>query len=155
MEKLKDFFSADDEKLIEAAIQEAEKDTSGEIRVHVEKKGGDQPMMVARRAFEKLGMRNTELHNGVLFVVAVEDKKFVILGDDGINQKVPDGFWNEVKDLVIEGFKKGRFADGLSEGIRLAGKQLAIFFPHQKDDVDELSNKISYAGEGEFADAGK
>lgn len=147
MEKLKDFFSEDDEKLIETAIKEAEKETSGEIRVHLEKNGGDEPMKFARKAFEKLGMRNTELHNGVLFVLAVEDRKFVILGDDGINQKVPDGFWNEVKDIVIDKFKKGLFADGLSEGIRLAGKQLATFFPYQKGDVDELSNAISYADE--------
>lgn len=147
MGDLRSFFTNDDEKLIVSAIQMAEQNTSGEIRVHIEKSCKEEPLQVARKAFEKLGMRNTELHNGVIFVLSIEDKKFIILGDDGINKKVPEGFWNDVKDTVIAKFKEGLFSEGLSEGIKLAGKQLAEFFPCQKDDVDELSNAISYADE--------
>ena len=148
MKSLRSFFTADDEKRILSAVQEAESRTSGEIRVHIERKAGKDPMRVAREAFESLGMRNTELHNGVLFVLALEDRQFVVLGDDGINEKVPDGFWDEVKDVVLGHFRKNLFAQGLAEGIKLAGEQLSTFFPHQKEDVNELPNAISYADEG-------
>ena len=147
MEIPKKFFTEDDEKRILSAIREAESRTSGEIRVRIEGKGGKDPMVVARKAFEALGMRKTELHNGVLFVLITEEKTFVILGDDGINKKVPPDFWNKVKDLVLDHFRKGLFAEGLSEGIKLAGEQLATFFPYQKEDANELPDAISYAGE--------
>ena len=148
MEDLRSFFSKDDEYEILRAIQAAEACTSGEIRVHIEKKAGKDPLKVARQAFETLGMRNTDLHNGVLFLLAVDDRQFAILGDDGINTKVPDDFWDNVKDTVLDHFRKNDFTRGLAEGIRLAGKQLATYFPHQKGDVDELPNAISYADEG-------
>lgn len=145
---LRNFFTNDDERLILSAVREAESQTSGEIRVHIEKKAGKHPLKVARKAFEALGMRDTELHNGVLFVLALEDRQFIILGDDGINEKVPDGFWDEVKDVVLNHFRENRFAQGLAEGIQLAGVQLSTFFPHQKGDINELPDAISYADEG-------
>jgi len=145
---LRDFFPEADKKLILSAIQEAESCTSGEIRVHIVKKAGKRPLAVARKAFENLGMRKTELHNGVLFILALEDRKFVVLGDDGINEKVPDGFWDKVRDVVIENFRNDLFSKGLAEGIKLAGEQLAGFFPHQAKDVNELPDAISYADEG-------
>ena len=148
MERLEDFFTEQDTELILAAIQKAESRTSGEIRVRVEKKAGGDPMSTARKAFEALGMRETELHNGVLFLLAVQDKQFVILGDDGIDANVPDDFWDSVKNSVLEHLRKGRFADGLTEGIRLAGEQLAEYFPYQKGDVNELPDAISYADDG-------
>ncbi len=148
MENPKKFFTEDDEKRILSAIKKAESCTSGEIRVRLERKGGKDPMAVARKAFEAIGMRKTELHNGVLFVLITEEKTFVILGDDEINKKVPSDFWNKVKDVVLEHFRKGLFAEGLSEGIKLAGEQLAIFFPYQKADTNELPDAISYADEG-------
>ena len=147
MATLKEFFSEEDRTSIVQAIKEAELNTSGEIRVRVEAEAGEEPMQVARKAFELLGMRETELHNGVLFFVSVEDRKFVILGDDGINEKVPDNFWDSVRDTVVGNFKEGSFAKGLSEGIKMAGEQLASFFPYQKDDIDELPNAISFADE--------
>ena len=147
MAALRDFFNEEDRKSITAAIMEAESRTSGEIRVRVEAKGGDDPMQAVRNAFEALGMRNTELHNGIMFFLGIEDRKFAILGDDGINEKVPENFWDSVRDIVIANFREGRFARGLAEGIRMAGEQLASFFPHQKDDVDELPNAISFADE--------
>jgi len=147
MRSLKSFFSPSDEKAILEAIREAESRTSGEIRVRVERKAGKDPMAVAHRAFDTLGMRNTELHHGVLFLVAIEDRTFVILGDDGINAKVPPRFWNKVRDVVIKHFRKKAFVKGLAEGIKLAGEQLATFFPHQAADVNELPDAISYADE--------
>ena len=148
MENQKKFFTGDDEKRILSAIKEAESCTSGEIRVRIEKKGGKYPMKVARKAFEAIGMRKTELHNGVLFVLITEARTFVVLGDDGINKKVPSDFWDKVKDVVLDHFRKGLFSEGLAEGIKLAGEQLAIFFPCQKADINELPDAISYADEG-------
>lgn len=105
-------------------------------------------MALTRKAFDSLGMRNTALHNGILFVLFLEDKKFAILGDDGINKKVPDGFWNKVKDAVQDHFRKGLFTEGLVEGIKATGAQLATFFPYQRQDKNELPDAISYAAEG-------
>ncbi|HJW85650.1 MAG TPA: TPM domain-containing protein [Candidatus Brocadiaceae bacterium] len=148
MKTLKGFFTPNDEKRILTAICEAESRTSGEIRVRIERKAGKDTMALTRKAFESLGMRNTALHNGTLFVLFLEDKKFAILGDDGINKKVPDGFWNKVKDTVQEHFRKGLFTEGLVEGIKEIGVQLATFFPHQRQDKNELPDAISYATEG-------
>jgi uncharacterized membrane protein len=93
-------------------------------------------------------MRKTSLRNGVLFFLGVNQRRFVVLGDDGINQKVPEGFWDSVRDIVQEHFRKGLFAEGLAEGIRRAGKQLATFFPCERGDINELPNAISYGREG-------
>jgi len=155
METLRDFFTKEDESFILSAIQEAESQTSGEIRLRIEKNAGEDAMGTARKAFENLGMRNTELHNGILFVLALEDRKFIILGDDGINQKVPEGFWDDVRNLVIEHFQNKLFAKGLAEGIKLAGKQLSTFFPCQEGDVNELTNEISYSDEDIIEGGGK
>ena len=147
MEKLRDFFTQEDEAVILSAIQKAERKTSGEIRVRIEKNAGDNALAVARKAFEALGMRKTELHNGILFVLTLEDRTFTILGDDGIDAKVPDDFWKSVKDIVLEHFRNGQFVKGLAEGVILAGKQLADFFPYQEGDTNELPDAISYADE--------
>lgn len=148
MARLKDFFTDEDERAILAAIRQAEARTSGEIRVRVEARAGDDPLAAARVAFESLGMRATALHNGVLFYLAVEDKTFVILGDDGIDAKVPEGFWDAVRDAVIERFRQGAFGAGLAAGIERAGEQLATYFPCAEDDVNELPDAISFGDEG-------
>ena len=103
---IKTFFTEIQQKSIQLAIESAELNTSGEIRVHIDSKCKGDVMKVATKVFEKLGMHNTELRNGVLFYLAVEDKKFAILGDKGINEAVPSDFWNIVKNLMIEEFKK-------------------------------------------------
>jgi len=94
--------------------------------------------------FEKLAMHKTELRNGVLFYLALEDHKFAILGDAGINQKVEEDFWECTKEVVIEKLKEGLFAEGLAEGIIRAGERLKEHFPYQSDDVNELSDEISF-----------
>ena len=149
MKDITNFFTENDEKIILDAIREAESQTSGEIRVRIDKKTNGDEVDSARKAFELLGMRNTELHNGVLFYLATEEKKFVILGDDGINEKVPNNFWVKVKDVVLKNFRKNDFAKGLAEGIILAGQQLSTFFPLQNDDINELPDAISYSEDGD------
>lgn len=139
------FLSKEEEEFIVEAIKKAEKQTSGEIRIHVE---GDCKYDVIDRAvnvFEKLGMASTELRNGVLIYVAVNDRKLAIIGDKGINEKVPDNFWDAIKQDMQEHFKKGQFTEGLIKAITKAGEQLKAHFPHGgAQDTDELSNQISY-----------
>ncbi|HQA75971.1 MAG TPA: TPM domain-containing protein [Salinivirgaceae bacterium] len=143
--KSKDFFSAEQQQQIIEAIGEAELNTSGEIRVHIDTKCKTKnPLDRAVQMFKKLEMHKTDMHNGVLIYLSVSDRKFAIIGDEGIDQKVPHDFWDNTKNLMIDHFKKGEMALGLTEGIKLAGLQLKEFFPYQTTDVDELPNKISF-----------
>ena len=138
------FLSKEEKTDILAAISDAELQTSGEIRLHVESRCTGDVLDRAATVFETLTMHKTELRNGVLFYLATEDRMFAILGDGGIHAAVPDGFWNEVKDIVIGGLAKGKPAEGLASGIRLAGQQLSTHFPVKANDVNELSNDISF-----------
>lgn len=137
------FFTKEQEEQIIASIRKAEKNCSGEIRVHLESQSGKDPYKRATAVFEELGMHKTQARNGVLFYLATEDHKFTILGDKGIDEKCEDNFWEEIKDTVISKFKEGDFVGGLTLGISMAGKALSTHFPHQMDDEDELSNEIS------------
>ena len=141
---IKNYFTEIEKKQIVEAIKEAELNTSGEIRLHVEGSCKADVLDRAAYIFEKLDMHKTELRNGVLFYLAVADKKFAILGDAGINAKVPENFWDEIKETVISHFKLGKHADGLSLGIKMAGEKLKAGFPYQSDDVNELSDEISF-----------
>jgi len=143
MSKVEDFLTADQEKALVEAINIAEKNTSGEIRVHIEKSTDLPPMERALEVFHYLKMDATALRNGVLFYIAVESKKFAILGDEGINNKVPENFWDSEKELVFSYFKKGEFSKGLELAILEVGKNLKHYFPYQSDDSNELSNEIS------------
>lgn len=140
----KDLFNEAEQQQIVSAIKEAEKNTSGEIRVHIERKCNEEVLDHAAFMFEELEMHKTELRNGVLIYLAVEDRQLAILGDAGINLKVPKGFWDDTRDVMIANFKNGDFAKGLSEGILKAGEQLKVHFPYQSDDVNELSDEISF-----------
>lgn len=141
----KDFsLKTKDENEIVEAIRTAEKSTSGEIRVHLEKSSGSQDIFErAMEVFHQLKMDNTKEENGVLIYVAVEDRNFVIYGDKGINDKVEDDFWESTKDVILNHFKKGNFKQGLVDGILMAGEQLKRHFPWQEDDENELSDQIS------------
>ncbi len=141
---MKDFLSEDDKKKIIDAIKEAELNTSGEIRVHIESRCKGNVLDRAAYIFKKLKMYKTEQRNGVLFYLAYKDRKFAILGDAGINSKVPDDFWDRIKERMAEKFKEGRFVEGLTEGIKESGLQLKTHFPYQTDDVNELSDDISF-----------
>jgi len=141
---VENFFSKEEKKQITDAIAQAELNTSGEIRLHVEGKCKIDVLDRAAYVFEKLEMNKTAQRNGVLFYLAVYDRKFAILGDGGINQVVPANFWDEIKETMLGFFKDGKFADGLAKGILMAGEQLKSNFPYQSDDVNELSDEISF-----------
>jgi uncharacterized membrane protein len=142
--KASTFFSEEQQAQILAAVKEAENETSGEIRVHIETSFEGDVLDRAAWVFKKLDMHKTEERNGVLFYLAVNDRKYAIIGDAGINAKVPAGFWNCISELLMKKFKEGKFTEGLSEGIILAGRQLKAHFPFNKDDVNELSDDISF-----------
>jgi uncharacterized membrane protein len=130
---------------IKSAIAAAELNTSGEIRVHVENHCNEDVMDRAAHIFEKLEMHKTKERNGVLFYLGIKERLFAIIGDAGINAKVPADFWETTKQTVLENFKAGKFTEGLSEGILMAGEQLKTHFPYNaKTDTNELSDEISF-----------
>jgi uncharacterized membrane protein len=141
------FFNKEQEQQILQAIASAEKNTSGEIRVHLEARCKGDTLDRAAFLFAKLEMQKTKLRNGVLFYLAVNDKKFAIIGDAGINSTVPGNFWEDIKDTMQQHFLNSKFSEGLSKGIQMAGEQLKKHFPYQDDDINELSDEISYGKE--------
>jgi len=138
------FFSKQEKEDIALAIKNAELDTSGEIRVHIEEKCKGDVLDRAADIFKKLEMHKTELRNGVLFYLAVKNRKFAVIGDAGINKVVPGNFWDEVRDIMLNHFRDSKFTQGLVEGIELAGQQMKQYFPYGKDDINELSDEISF-----------
>lgn len=138
------FFSGKEKAQIQSAVQAAEKNTSGEIRVHLEYKAVGPVYGHAQKVFQKIGMTKTSERNGVLIFLATHDKKFAVLGDVGINEKVPEGFWSDVVQIMQEHFKENKFAEGISEATLRIGEKLKAYFPYQANDKNELSNSISY-----------
>jgi uncharacterized membrane protein len=143
MTKVEAFLSAQDEQQVIEAIKIAEKNTSGEIRVHIETINESPSLQRAKEVFSFLNMDQTKQQNGVLFYVAVESKQFAIYGDRGIYQQVSKDFWNEEKELVINHFLKNENAKGLIVAIEKVGEKLKKLFPITSDDTNELSNEIS------------
>ena len=137
--KAKDFLSAQQQERLVAAIKEAEKNTSGEIRIHLDDTCSGDPMKRAGQVFRFLRMDRTALRNGVLIYLACESKVFAIIGDKGINEAVPEGFWNDIKESMTGYFRKGEFTEGL-------GEKLKSYFPYSKDDVNEQPDDISFGG---------
>ncbi|PIF01565.1 MAG: hypothetical protein CR994_00555 [Maribacter sp.] len=143
MSRVENFLTEGEEQEIVKAIVDAEKNTSGEIRVHLEPHTKNNLLDRAKEVFHLLKMDNTKEENGVLIYVAVNDRKFAIYGDRGIDKAVPEGFWDTTRDTIASHFKGGRFKQGLIEGVLKAGKELEIHFPWHHGDVNELSNEIS------------
>jgi len=141
---MKSHFSPEDQQKIVEAIKIAELNTSGEIKVHIESHCKYDVIDRAADVFNKLGMANTTLRNGVLIYLAITDHRFAIIGDKGINEKVPDHFWADTRDTMQKKFKEQRFTDGLVEGIIKAGEQLKSHFPYSKSDTYELNDQISF-----------
>ena len=141
----RNFFSKEEQGQIVEAIKLAENKTSGEIRVHLENqcKGGDA-LDRASHLFAMLDMHKTELRNGVLIYLATDDRKFCILGDAGINAKVPEDFWEDITAKSISLFKEGKFVEGMVHAITQSGEKLKADFPVAEDDVNELSDEISF-----------
>ena len=141
--KLEDFLTQNEEQEIINAIRTAEEKTSGEIRVHLERTSKIDIYDRALEVFHFLKMDNTKLQNGVLIYVAIDEKSFVIYGDKGINDVVPQNFWDSIKEIMVSHFKKRNFKQGLVEGIIKAGEELQNHFPWEYIDKNELPDNIS------------
>ncbi len=140
----KNFFSKKEQELITSAIKQAELNTSGEIRVHIESTCSEDVLDKAVEVFYQLKMDKTQLNNGVLIFLSFVDKKMAIIGGKGIDEVVSNNFWNSTKDLMIQNFKEGKITEGLVSGITEAGEQLKNHFPYQENDINELSDDISF-----------
>ncbi len=143
MSHVEEFLTSEEEQEIVDAILEAERNTSGEIRVHIEATTNIDHFSRAQQVFHFLKMDNTKDENGVLIYVAVDDHKFVIYGDRGIDKAVPRGFWDSTKEVIETHFKKGDFKQGIVAGILRAGKELEAHFPWNHGDSNELSDAVS------------
>ncbi|MBI2269042.1 MAG: TPM domain-containing protein [Bacteroidetes bacterium] len=144
MPTAKDFFTLQQQDALKQAIIDAEDNTSGEIRLHIDNKCPGEPMQKAVDVFAILKMQKTELRNGVLFYLAVQDRKFAILGDAGIHAVVPDNFWDNIKSEMQSYFKEEKFTEGLCIAIGKAGEQLKKHFPYKQNDVNELKDEVSF-----------
>ncbi|MDP5120372.1 MAG: TPM domain-containing protein [Spirosomaceae bacterium] len=139
------FLTEEQQKLIVEAIKEAELATSGEVKVHVEEKcPADDPVKRATKLFSYLALHKTAQRNGVLFYLAYGDRKFAVIGDEGIDKAVTALFWDSTKEILRNHFAKEQYTEGLCAGINEAGKQLKKYFPYQSDDKNELSDDISF-----------
>lgn len=137
-------FTTEQKEAMVNAIREAEKNTSGEIRIHIENRCKKEVLDRASEVFAELKMHKTAMRNGVLVYIALEDKKLAILGDAGINTKVPSDFWDGIKNQMVEKFKAGQVTEGISEAVLKVGESLKAYFPYQKDDTNELPDDISF-----------
>ena len=140
---MSDLLTAVDEARIVEAIRAAEALTSGEIRVHLERRSGGRPIDAARRWFVRLGMDRTRERNGVLFYLAVDERLFAVIGDAGIHDRVGDAFWEGLRDAMAGAFTAGDHAGGLVRAIGEAGRRLAEHFPRRGDDANELPDEVS------------
>ena len=139
-----DFFTKEEEATIIQAIREAERNTSGEIRVHIEHHCHDKALVAAVEVFERLEMHKTKARNGILIFLAPERREFAILGDKGIDEVVPPDFWKEERDILLSYFKKEAFAEGIVKVIQQIGEKLKDHFPYEAGDINELPDEISY-----------
>lgn len=137
------FFDETEREAIREAIAAAEEQTSGEIRLHLARRTRGDVLAAAQVAFHAIGMTRTAARNGVLIYLSVEDRRFAIVGDEGIDRVVPEGFWDEIKETMRQRFAADRFAEGIAEAVRRVGEKLRAYFPLQAGDVNELPDDIS------------
>ena len=138
------FFTREEKEQLKQCIRDAEMNTSGEIRIHVETFFTGEVLDRAATVFARLNMHKTELRNGVLLYLAVVNKKYAVLGDVGINSVVPGDFWNEVKGVMEEHFRNSRFSQGLCLAVAMVGEHLKKHFPRHNHDINELTDEISF-----------
>src|SRR5262245_34826513 len=138
-------FSENDLDAIAAAVAEAERGTSAEIRVHLERRLPRRSDALARatRLFTRLGMHATAERNGVLLYLAVHDRKLAIVGDQGVHAHVGEPYWQRVRDAMVERLRAGAPRDAVVHAVTDVGLVLNKFFPRRPDDTNELSNEVS------------
>lgn len=139
------FFSVKEKARIQNAIETVEKETSAEFRVHLERRQkGRDIFEQAAEAFERIGMTATKERNGILIFLCPETRSFAVLGDAGINSRVPAEFWKEVTQGMASEFRQDRFADGITAALDKIGAQVKKHFPRSGGDRNELSDGLSH-----------
>lgn len=138
------FLTGQQEQQVIDAIADAENKTSGEIRVHIEERCKKNPLTRAAYIFRKLGMDQTELQNGVIIYIAVEDHKAAVFAGKGIYEQVQENYWQDVLNIIINHFKKKEFEQGIEKAVVKVGEKLKELYPVQADDENELTDEISY-----------
>lgn len=141
---VRQFLGEEDFAAIDQAIKAFEKRTSGELVVSFQLISRGDPYREGRRIFKRLKLHQTRERNAVLVVIFLNSRKFAVLGDQGIDEKVPAGFWDQTVATMGAHFREQRYREGLVEGIQLLGGQLAEHFPYREDDVDELSDEVRF-----------
>lgn len=137
-------FNEEEQQRIRRAIEDAEKLTSGQIRVCIEKTCSENVLDRAAKYFHQLDMHKTKLRNGVLIYLATVDRKFAIIGDRGLNKLVPKNFWDDTKEDMLNYFKHGDLVEGIVTGLKIAGEHLQKYFPHKLDNANELPDDIAF-----------
>jgi len=140
---MRHFFSKLDSDRIVEAIAEAEKKSSGQVRVHVTHRKPENLEQRAERRFEKLGMTRTAHRNGVLIYIAPKLRRFRILGDTGVHEKCGDEFWKETAAEMEDLFRRGEFTEGVVKGVQKAGDLLALHFPREAGASNELADEVT------------
>ncbi len=141
---VRNFFTPEQQAAIRDAIVKAEHETTGEIRLHIERNCDGDPFQRAVAVFHRLHMNKTKYHNAVLFYLAVNHKKLAVVGDESIHAIASDEFWQTIKDHIVAKFKDGKYTEGLCEGIAMTGEKLKSHFPHTIDKNYELPDEISF-----------
>jgi uncharacterized membrane protein len=137
-------FTDEEQQRIRMAIEDAEQHTSGQLRVCIEKTCSETVLDRAAKYFHQLDMHKTKLRNGVLIYVAVVDRKFAIIGDAGINKVVPENFWDDTRDDMLQHFKAGNLVEGIVTGLEISGNHLQKYFPHKDGGNNELPDDIAF-----------
>lgn len=138
------YFTKEECVEMSAAIALAEKNSSAEVRVHFDSKCEGDPYKRAISVFGSLKMYETELRNGVLIYIAMDDKKMAIVGDSGIDAVVGDGFWEDTIAMMCGCFSSGDIVGGVVKALESVGDKLKEFFPYMDDDKNELSDEITF-----------
>lgn len=141
---IKRLLGDEDLAAVNRAIALAEAETSGEIRVHLEPRlPASDPLTRSRQVFTELGMHRTRERNAVLIYLAIADHHLAVLGDEGIHACVGDGYWDRLRDLMVERLRAGRTREALVEAVTEVGRTLRTHFPRRPDDTNELSDQVS------------
>lgn len=139
-----DFLTEAERLRVKEAIHQAEGRTSGEIRVHLDEAIEEDVLDHAAFVFEELGMHRTKDRNGVLIYVSVPSKRAAVIGDKAIHERLGDGYWNDVLGILLAHFREGRPCEGLCKGVERLGEQLRTHFPHERNDINELDDDVSF-----------
>lgn len=140
----REFLSAEETALVEQAVKQAEAKTSAEIKILFARHCWGSVHDKAVRMFNKLGLHETAHRNCVLILLVTTNREFAILGDSGIHEKAGQEHWDEVRNGMMRLFKEGAFAEGICDAIAMIGQKLAMYFPHEQNDVDEISDNVGY-----------